>query len=66
MKKLATLLEGEALTVWLELTNEQQEDYVGGKKAMERSMMPMSFASLDDFHCRNLQPVEAISLHICT
>ena len=63
-KKLPTLLEGEALAVWLELTSEQQEDYGVAKKAMEKAMMPMNFVSLDDFHRRKLRPGEALSLYI--
>ena len=63
-KKLPMLLEGEALAVLLELTNEQQEDYVGAKKAMEKFIMPMNFVSLDDFHHRKLRPGETISLYM--
>ena len=32
--KLPTLLEGEALSVWLELTDEQQKDYEEAKKQL--------------------------------
>ena len=39
-KKLPTLLEGDALAVWLELTQEQQDDYAVTKKAMERRCYP--------------------------
>ena len=60
-KKLPTLLKGEALAVWLELTCEQQNDYVVTKKAMEKAMMPMNFVSLDNFYCRKLRLGEAIS-----
>ena len=49
VKKLPTLLKIEVPAVWLQLTNEQQEDYAGAKKAMEKSMMSMNFVSLDDF-----------------
>ena len=42
-KKPPTLLEGEALAVWLELTDDQQKDYAAIKKAMEKAMMPMNF-----------------------
>ena len=35
-KKLPTLLEGEALAVWLELTNEQQANYAATKKPWKR------------------------------
>lgn len=63
-KKLPTLLEGEALAVWLELTSEQQEDYDETKKLMEKAIMPMNFVSLDEFHRRRLRPGEAISLYV--
>ena len=35
-KKLPTLLEGEALVVWLELTSEQQVNYDETRKLMRR------------------------------
>ena len=63
-KKLPTLLEGEALAVWLELTTGQQEDYAETKKAMEKAIIPMNFFSLDEFHRRKLRPGEAISLYV--
>ena len=63
-KKLPTLLEGEALAVWLELTREQQDDYAVTKKALEKAMLPMNFLSLDDFHRRKLRPDEAISVYV--
>ena len=62
--KLPTLLEGEALAVSLELTQEQQDDYVVTKKAMEKAMLPMNSVSLDDFHHRKLRPGEAISVYV--
>ena len=62
--KLPTLLEGEALAIWLELTQEQQEDYRAAKKEIEKAMVPMGFVSLDDFHRRKLRPGEAISLFV--
>ena len=39
--KLPTLLEGEALDVWLELTEEQQETYATAKKEISTALMPM-------------------------
>ena len=48
--KLPTLLEGEALAVWLELSEEEQGNYASAKGVLVRTMMPMEFVSLDDFH----------------
>lgn len=62
--KLPTLLEGEALAVWLELSEEQQADYKAAKKAICEAMMPMEFVSLDDFHRRKLRPGEAVSIFL--
>ena len=62
--KLPTLLEGEALAVWMELTEEQREDYKEAKKQMVAKMAPMSFVSLDDFHRRKLQPGESVSVYV--
>ena len=64
VKKLPTLLEGEALAVLSALTGEQQEDYAVEKKAMEEATMSMTFVLLNDFHRRKLRPGEAISLYV--
>lgn len=48
--KLPTLLEGEALAVWMELTEEQQKNYVMAKKEMVAKMVPVGFISL--YHWR--------------
>ena len=57
-------MEGEALAVWLELSEEQQADYKAAKKAICEAMMPMEFVSLDDFHRRKLRPGEAVSIFL--
>ena len=62
--KLPTLLEGEALAVWLELSEEQQGDYAAAKKGICTAMMPMEFVSLDGFHRRKLRPGEPISVFV--
>ena len=60
--RLPTLLEGEGLAIWLELSGEQQEDYGVAKGEIEKAMRPMEFISLDDFHRRKLQPGEPIDI----
>ena len=62
--KLLTLLEGEALAVWLELSEEQQGDYAAAKKEICTAMMSMEFVSLDGFHRRKLRPGEPISVFV--
>ena len=62
--KLPILLEGEALAIWLELTEEEQKDYTVTKKKIIDAIKPMSFISLDDFHKRVLHPGESLSLHV--
>ena len=62
--RLLTLLEGEALAIWLELSTEQQGDYGVAKEEMEKAMRPMGFVSLDDFHRRKLRPGEALSVFV--
>ena len=60
--KLPTLLEGEALAVWLELTLEQHMDYETAKKEIQNTIMLMGFVSLEEFHRRKLRPGEVISV----
>ena len=55
--KLPTLLEGEALAIWLELSDDDNKDYKKTKEHLLKSMMPMEFISLDKFHQRKLRPV---------
>lgn len=58
------LLEGEALAFWLELSEEEQENYGTAKEAIIKTMSPMEFISLDEFHKRKLRPGEALSVFV--
>ena len=62
--KLPTLLEGEALAIWLELSEDEQKDYKEAKKKLVATMTPAEFVSLDEFHLRKMHPGEAISLFL--
>ena len=62
--KLPTLLEGEALAIWLELNEDTQKDYKEAKKKIIEKMAPQAFVSLDDFHKRRLHPGEPISVYV--
>ena len=57
--KLPTLLESEALAVWLDLTEEQQSDYLVTVDKLKSKLVPIGFSSLEAFHTRKLQPGKA-------
>ena len=54
--KLPTLLEGEALAVWLDLTKEQQSDYSVMVDKLKSKLAPIGFSLLEAFYTRKLQP----------
>lgn len=62
--KLPTLLEGEALAIWLEMTEEQQGDIKTAKETLVSKMKPVAFVALDVFHHRTLQPGEALAVFV--
>ena len=62
--KLPTLLEGEALATWLDLSEEEQANYGRAKTRMLEKMTPMKFVTLEEFHQRKLRPGEALPLFI--
>ena len=61
-KKLPTLLEGEAIAMWFELTSKEQESYSTAKEMIIGQMVPACFVSLADFPKRILQPGEPLSV----
>ena len=58
------MLEGEALAVWMELSEEQQSDYKQAKEKITDKLAPLKFEALDNFHNRRLQPGEALSVFV--
>ena len=63
-KKLPTLREGEALAVWMELSEGDQANYATVKEKMAKQIMPSEFITLDEFHKHKLQPGESLSLFV--
>jgi len=61
-KKLPTLLEGEAIAVWFDLTTEEQGAYSTAKAKIVEQMAPAHFVTLADFHRRLLWPGESLSV----
>lgn len=64
--KLPTLLEGEALAIWMDLTEDQQKSFTDAKAAVIERMAPAAFISLDDFHARKLHPGESLPVYVHT
>ena len=62
--KLPTLLEGEALATWMELSTEEQGDYNAAKKKITERMVLARFVSMDGFLKRSLRSGEALSLYL--
>ena len=63
-KRLPTLLEGEALAVWLELNEDEQKSYEDAKAKIIERMNPVQFVSIDDFYRRKLLPGEPLSVFV--
>lgn len=64
LKKLPTLLEGEALAVWLEAADDERGSYDIIKKKLIVTLNPDSFVALDEFHKRRLRPDETPTLYV--
>ena len=63
-RKFPTLLEGEVLAIWLELSEEQKADYKVAKEQLIKKMVPTEFVSLEEFHSCKMRPGEAIALYL--
>ena len=63
-KKLPTLLEGEALAAWMELTEEEKADYSVTKGKLIKKMAPLEFVSLEEFQKRSIFPGESVSMYL--
>ena len=62
--KLPTLLEGEALATWLDLSDDERKNYGIVKEKLTAAMVSTSFTTLEQFHHRKLVPGEALSLFL--
>ena len=58
--KLPTLLEGEALTSWLELSAEVDKTYVKTKEELLAAMTPTSFSTLEKFRQRKMESAVSV------
>ena len=63
-KKLPTLLEGEALAAWMELTNEEKNYYGVTKGKLIKKMVPLEFVSLKEFQKQSIIPGESVSMYL--
>ena len=62
--KLPTLLEGEALAIWLDKSATDQGNYKTVKEELLAKLKPAEFVSLDEFHRRKLRPDETPTLYL--
>ena len=63
LKKLPTLLEGEALAIWLELGEDDKTAYTDVKEKLLKRMKPDAFTALDELHKRVMRPDEPLALY---
>ena len=63
-KKLPTLLEGEALAAWMELTEEEKRDFGVVKEKLIRKLAPLEFVSLEQFQKQAIFPGESIGMYL--
>ena len=59
-RKMPTLLEGETLAVYLDLSEDEKKDYKVARQKLIDRLAPMKFTSLDEFHARKLHPGESL------
>eukprot|EP00731_Ephydatia_muelleri_P000732 Em0001g732a len=62
--KLPTLLEGEALAAWLEISTEAKETYAKTKKELLTALSSTSFNILEKFRQRKMFPGEALPVFL--
>ncbi|KAL5516905.1 hypothetical protein EMCRGX_G002349 [Ephydatia muelleri] len=62
--KLPTLLEGEALAAWLEISAEAKETYAKTKKDLLTALSSTSFNILENFRQRKMFPGEALPVFL--
>ena len=63
-KKLPTLLEGEALAVWIGLTNVEKNNYNVIKDKVIKKMVPLEFVSLEEFQKQLIFPGELVGMYL--
>lgn len=62
--KLPTLLEGEALAAWLEISTEAKKTYAKTKKELLTALSSTSFSILEKFRQRKMFPGEALPVFL--
>ena len=60
----STLLEGEALAVWLDLSAEEKKKLREVKETLVSRITPNTFMTIEQFRQRKLIPGEALSLFV--
>ena len=63
-KKLPTLLEGEALAAWTELTEDEKKDFDAAKARLIKKLSPLEFVTLEQFQKRAIFPGESVGMYL--
>ena len=63
-KKLSTLLEGEALAAWTELTEDEKKDFDAAKARLIKKLSPLEFVTLEQFQKCAIFPGESVGMYL--
>ena len=63
-KKLPTLLEGEAVAAWMELSDKEKSDYGVTKGKLIKKMVPLEFVSLEEFQKQSIFPGKSVGMYL--
>ena len=63
-KKFPTLLEGEVLAAWMELTEDKRKDFAVAKTILIKKLAPLEFVSLEEFQKRVIFPGESVGIYL--
>ena len=61
---LPTLLEGEALAMWMQLSEEDKEDYAEVKKVIKSKLLSTAFTALEKFNGKLTLPSVMLPLYL--
>ena len=64
VKKLPTLLEGNDLLAWIELTEDEKKDFDVAKARLIKKLSPLEFVTLEQFQKHTIFPGKSVQLYL--